>query len=204
VARYYKREFDVDLYPESEVLPLLGSKEGLMNLSLAVLSPGDVVLNPTPSYPTYEQGGIMTEAEVFHMPLIKENNFFPDLNAIPEDIAQRARILWLNYPNNPTGAMCSVDDYARAVAFCAKYDILLASDNPYFAVVFDGPFAPSALPARKRSGRMSAAVQATSAPQSWPTITASRSPSVSRSAVMSPTRWKSVYASMGSGASVRP
>jgi LL-diaminopimelate aminotransferase len=147
VARYYKKEFDVDLDPESEVLPLLGSKEGLMNLSLAVLSPGDVVLNPTPSYPTYEQGGIMTEAEVFHMPLTKENNFFPDLNAIPEDIAQRARILWLNYPNNPTGAMCSVDDYARAVAFCAKYDILLASDNPYFAVVFDGPFAPSALQA---------------------------------------------------------
>ena len=147
VARYYKNTFDVDLNPETEVLPLLGSKEGLMNLSIAVLSPGDVVLNPTPAYPTYEMGGRLTEAEVYNMPLTRENNFFPDLDAIPADVAARARILWLNYPNNPTGAMCTVEDYARAVEFCAEHDILLASDNPYFAVVFSGPIAPSALQA---------------------------------------------------------
>ncbi len=110
VADYYQREFDVTLDPDKEVLPLLGSKEGLMNMTLALVSKGDVVLAPTPAYPTYEMAGIVAEADVYMMPLKEENGFLPDLAAIPADIAKRARIMWVNYPNNPTGALASVAD----------------------------------------------------------------------------------------------
>lgn len=145
VADYYKAQFDVDLNPDTEILPLLGSKEGLVNFTLAMVSPEDVVLYPNPSYPTYEMAAILAEAERYMMPLTFENNYLPDLDAIPTDVADRAKLLWVNYPNNPTGALASVDDYARMLDFCKKHNIMLASDNPYFAIVFDGSKPTSAL-----------------------------------------------------------
>lgn len=145
IARYYKRIFNVELDPDKEVLPVIGSKEGLMNLTLALAGPGDVVLCPSPAYPTYEAAAIMSEAEPYIMPLTQENNFLPDLDAIPEEVARRARILWVNYPNNPTGALAHLEDYQRMLAFCQKYNILLGSDNPYFAIIFNGSKPISAL-----------------------------------------------------------
>ena len=146
VSRYYDNRFGIELDPEREVLPLIGSKEGIVNFMLAMVGPGDVVLVPSLAYPAYAMGAQLAEAEVYIMPMRPETNFLPVLEDIPEDIRQRAKLLWLNYPNNPTGALASLDYYEKAVAFCRKYGILLCSDNPYFELVYDGePIAPSAL-----------------------------------------------------------
>jgi len=145
VANYYKEQFDVDIDPETEVLPLLGSKEGLVNFTLAMVSPEDTVLVPNPSYPTYEMAAILAEADRYVMPLTFDNNYLPDLDAIPADVAEKAKLLWVNYPNNPTGALASIEDYEKMLDYCKKHDIMLASDNPYFAIVFDGSKPISAL-----------------------------------------------------------
>lgn len=146
VSRYYKNRFNIDLDPEREVLPLIGSKEGIVNFILATVGPGDVVLVPSLAYPAYAMGTQLAEAEVYIMPMRPENNFLPILEDIPEEIRQRAKLLWFNYPNNPTGALASLDYYEKAVEFCRKYGIILCSDNPYFELVYDGePIAPSAL-----------------------------------------------------------
>lgn len=147
VARYYKRLFDIDLNPETEVLPLLGSKEGLGNFILATINPGDVVICPNPAYPSYSVITQIAGAEPYYVPLLADNNFFPDFAAIPADIISRARALWLNYPNNPTGALATVEQYQQAFAFCKTNDIMLLSDNPYFGVIFDGGYSTSALQA---------------------------------------------------------
>lgn len=138
VARYYKRLFDVDLDPETEVLPLIGSKEGLVNMALAVISPGDISLVTGLGYPSYVMGTKIAQGAVYTMNAPEENEFFPIIEEIPDDIARQSRVMWLNFPNNPTGALANVDDYANALDFCKKYDVLLISDNPYFEVVFDG------------------------------------------------------------------
>ncbi len=128
---------------EETVLPLIGSKEGVFHLSLAWLNPGDRVLVPDPGYQTYTQSARLARAEPFLMPLLPENGYLPDLEAIPEKIACRARILWLNYPNNPTGAVASLDFFNRAVGFCHQYDILLCHDAPYMQVTYEGYQSPS-------------------------------------------------------------
>lgn len=138
VARYYKRLFGVDLDSDTEILPLIGSKEGLINMALAVISPGDISLVTGLGYPAYIMGTKIAQGEIYIVPAPEDNNFFPLLDEIPQDVVKRARILWLNYPNNPTGSLASLGDYAKAVDFCRKHDILLVSDNPYFEVVFDG------------------------------------------------------------------
>ncbi len=143
VADYYQRRFGVALDPEKEVLPLLGSKEGIVNLCLAYLDRGDLALVPEVSYPAYSMGAYMAGAEVYWVPV--DEQFLPILDAIPTDVLKRAKLLWVNYPNNPTGATVDLEFYQRAAAFCAKYDILLASDNPYFEVTYDGYIAGSAL-----------------------------------------------------------
>ncbi len=145
IARYYQKRFGVTLNATTEILPLIGSKEGLISLALAYLDPGDVVLSPDISYPSYSIGAHITGADVYWLPLSAADGFLPDLDAVPADIAARAKILWLNYPNNPTGATADLDFYARAVAFCQKHHILLASDNPYVDVTFDGYRAESVL-----------------------------------------------------------
>jgi len=145
VANYYQRRFGVALDPEKEVLPLIGSKEGIVNLCLAYLDRGDVALVPEISYPAYSMGAYMAGAEVYWVPV--DEQFLPILEAIPADVLKRAKLLWVNYPNNPTGAAVDLGFYERAAAFCAEHSILLASDNPYVEVTYDGFTACSALQA---------------------------------------------------------
>lgn len=147
VARYYARRFGVTVDPERQVLPLLGSKEGIVNLSLAFLDRGDVALVPDIGYPSYSMGAYLANAEVYWVPTLSEADGLLDLEAIPADVLQRAKLLWVNYPNNPTGATADAAFYQRVVDFCAANDILLASDNPYCEVTYDGYVAGSALQA---------------------------------------------------------
>ncbi|NPA31917.1 MAG: aminotransferase class I/II-fold pyridoxal phosphate-dependent enzyme [Chloroflexi bacterium] len=146
-AEYYARRFGVDLDPETQVVGLIGSKEGIFHLTQAVVNPGDVVLVPDPGYPVYSAAARIAGAQVVTMPLRAEGGFFPDLSAIPEDLARRAKLLWLNYPNNPTGATVTLDQLAAAVDFARHYRILLAHDAPYVDVVLDEsvPRPPSVL-----------------------------------------------------------
>ena len=143
VADYYRRRFDVALDPTTEVLGLIGSKEGLFHLAQALVNPGDVVLIPDPGYPTYRAGTLLAGGEPYFMPLLAENDFLPDLEAIPAEVLRRAKILWLNYPNNPTAAVAPLAFFEHAVAFARKHHILIAHDAPYVDVTFDGYQAPS-------------------------------------------------------------
>jgi LL-diaminopimelate aminotransferase len=143
-AGMYARAHGVNIDPE-EVLPLLGSKEGVFHLALAILNPGDLVLVPDPGYQTYVQGTVFAGAEPVPLPLLPENAFLPDLEAIPLPVARKARMLWLNYPNNPTAASANLDFFARVVDFCQHYGILLCHDAAYTQVTYDDFQAPSIL-----------------------------------------------------------
>jgi LL-diaminopimelate aminotransferase len=145
MADYYGARFNVAVDPGSEVLPLIGSKEGIANLALAWLDPGDLALVPDPGYPAYRMGAFMAGADVQYFPLEDERGFLPNLDAIPVEAARSARLMWLNYPNNPTGAVASEELFEQAVAFCRRHEILLCHDVPYADVCFDGYRAPSLL-----------------------------------------------------------
>ncbi|MCK5451143.1 MAG: LL-diaminopimelate aminotransferase [Candidatus Omnitrophica bacterium] len=138
MAVWYKRRFNVVLDPETEVLPLLGSKEGIAHVPLAFINPGEVVLVPSPGYPPYNSGSIFAGAKVHFMPLLKENNFLPDLESIDENVAKRAKIMHINYPNNPTGAVCDKPFYEKIIAFAKKHNIIVCSDAAYTEMSFDG------------------------------------------------------------------
>jgi LL-diaminopimelate aminotransferase len=144
-AEWYRRRFEVSLDPDAEVLPLIGSKEGIAHLPIALVDPGDAVLCPDPGYPVYVTGAIMADAEPYRLPLREENGFLPDLSAIPADVVSRARLLWLNYPNNPTAAVATDAFFEQAIAFCREHGIVLAHDAPYTEIAFDGYRAPSVL-----------------------------------------------------------
>ena len=143
VAQYYLDRFEVNLDPQTEVIGLIGSKEGLFNLSQVILNPGDIALVPDPGYPVYSASGIIAGGKVVNFPLLEENHFLPDLEAIPADILKDAKILWLNYPNNPTGAIASLSFFEEVVTFASKHRILVAHDAPYVDICFDGYTAPS-------------------------------------------------------------
>ena len=143
----YRNLFQVQLDPETQVLPLLGSKEGIFHLSLAWVEPGDIVLVPDPGYMTYTQGARFAGGEVYRLPLLSELGYRPDLQTVPADIARRAKILWLNYPNNPTSATVEAAFFEEAVAFAQTHDILICHDAAYSQVVYDGYRAPSILQA---------------------------------------------------------
>ena len=145
VADYYMERFEVSLDPKSEIIGLIGSKEGVFNLSQVILNPGDISLVPDPGYPVYAASGIIAGAEIVYLPLESDNGFLPDLKAIPQDKLERAKLLWLNYPNNPTGAVATMDFFEQAVLFAQKNNILIAHDAPYTDVCFDGYHAPSLL-----------------------------------------------------------
>ena len=147
VAHYYQRRFGVTLDPETQVVPLLGSKEGLVNLSLAYLDHGDAALVPDVGYPSYAMGARLAGAEFHYLPVDAAGGYLPNLDAIPASDIANAKLLWVNYPNNPTGAVADADFYQRAVDFCNQHDLLLASDNPYVEVTYDGYVAGSALQA---------------------------------------------------------
>jgi LL-diaminopimelate aminotransferase len=144
-AEYYRRRFNVELDPAKEILALLGSKEGLFVLSQVLLNPGDVFLVPDPGYPVYSAGGTIAGAEMYTLPLLEANGFLPDLHSIPAEVLKRAKILWIDYPNNPTGAVAPYSFYEEVVAFAREHHILVAADAPYVDVCFDGYIAPSIL-----------------------------------------------------------
>ncbi len=145
IAEYYGRRFEVTVDPDSQILPLIGSKEGLVNLALAYLDPGDVALVPDPGYAPYARGAILAGARAHTFPLQPELGFLPDLGAICPEVAEQASLMWLNYPNNPTGATADLDFLAQAVDFARRYDLLLCHDAPYSDVTYDGYRAPSLL-----------------------------------------------------------
>lgn len=144
-ATYYQNRFGVELDPSIEILGLIGSKEGIFNLSQVLINPGDLVLMPDPCYPVYRGGALISQGETFSMPLLAENGFLPDLDKIPEDIAKKAKLMWLNYPNNPTGAVASLSFFEKVVEFAKEYQIVIAHDAPYVDVCFDDYIAPSIL-----------------------------------------------------------
>jgi LL-diaminopimelate aminotransferase len=138
VAGWYKRRFGLDLDPNKEVLPLIGSKEGIANIAYCLIDPGDLALVPDPGYPVYRAGTTFAGGEPYYMPLREEADFLPDFDAIPEDVARRAKVLWLNYPNNPTGAVADLSFFGEAVRFAQKYDLAICHDGPYSEVAYDG------------------------------------------------------------------
>ncbi len=145
VAEYYLRRYGVSLDPKKEILALIGSKEGLFNLSQVILNPGDYALIPDPGYPVYRSSAMIAGAKPFPIPLRRINGFLPKFEDIPIEIAQASKILWLNYPNNPTGASASLAFFKQAVDFARNFDILIAHDAPYMEITFDGSLAPSIL-----------------------------------------------------------
>ncbi|NIM95069.1 MAG: aminotransferase class I/II-fold pyridoxal phosphate-dependent enzyme [Anaerolineales bacterium] len=144
-SELYSKRFGVKLDQKTEVLPLVGSKEGIFHVAQALVDPGDVVLVPDPGYQTYTQGARFAGGEPYFMPLHVERKYLPDFEAVPEEIAGRAKLLWLNYPNNPTGAVASDEFFEDAVTFAREHDILLCHDAAYTQVTFDEYKAPSVL-----------------------------------------------------------
>jgi LL-diaminopimelate aminotransferase len=145
VAAFYARRFGVELDPETEVMPAIGAKECIFNLNLAFLDPGDVALAADPGYPVYTGGPLMAGAEAVLMPLLPERGFAPDLEAIPADALERARLMFFNYPNNPTGAIAPEGLFERIVELARGLDFLAVHDNAYSETTYDGYVAPSFL-----------------------------------------------------------
>ena len=156
IANWYQRRFGVNMDAHEQVQPLVGSKEGIFHLPVAFIDPGDVALIPDPGYPVYETGTILAGGEPVLLPLLASNDFKPDLGAIPSDVLERARVLWLNYPSNPTSAVVDQAFFEEAVVFCKKHDLLLAHDAAYTEITFDGYVAPSVL---EVDGAMDVAVE---------------------------------------------
>jgi LL-diaminopimelate aminotransferase len=138
IASRYRRDFGLELDPEKEIITLIGSKEGVHNIHFAYVNPGDLVLYPNPGYPVYSTGPLFAGGKAHAMPLLKEKGFLPDLEAIPRDVASKAKIMWINYPNNPTGAVADQGFYKEVVDFATDNDIIVCSDEAYSAIAFDG------------------------------------------------------------------
>jgi LL-diaminopimelate aminotransferase len=147
IARWYERRFGVSLDPEGEVVPLIGSKEGIGHIALCLVDPGDVALVPDPGYPVWAIGTLLAGGEAYYLPLREENGFLPDLEAVPQEVLRRARTLWLNYPNNPTGAVADIEFFEGAAAFAREHGLAVLHDGPYSEVAFDGYRPPSFLEA---------------------------------------------------------
>ena len=143
IAGWYQRRFNIELDSEKEVIPLLGSSEGLFHIHTCLLDPGDIALVPDPSYPSYEAGVKLAGGEMVSVPLLRENHFAPDLDAIPPEIARKAKLIWVNYPNNPTAAVATDDFYRRLVEWARKYSVAVIHDNPYSEICFDDYITPS-------------------------------------------------------------
>lgn len=144
-CEWMKNRFGVELDAEKEILANIGSKEAIAHIFFAFVDKGDYTLVPDPGYPVYKNATIFAGGIPYSMPLKEENGYLPDFDKIPEDIARKSKLMFLNYPNNPTGAVADLDFWKKAVAFCKKYDILLCSDMAYSEMTFDGYKAPSVL-----------------------------------------------------------
>lgn len=147
VADWYQRLYGVDLDPRREVVTLIGSKEGIAHISLCYVDPGDINLVPDPGYPVYNIGTLLAGGESYFMPLTAANGFLPDLGAIPSDVARRAKLMFINYPNNPTGAVADLKFFREVVEFARSYDLIVCHDAAYSEITYDGYRAPSFLQA---------------------------------------------------------
>ena len=145
VAGFYSDRFGVELDPAAEIVPVLGGKEGVAHIAFACLDPGDVALSPEPGYPPYTSGPLFAGAHVEYLPLREENGFLPDFGEIPEEALTRANLLFLNYPNNPTGAIAPEGFFERAVAFAREHGLIVVHDNAYSEIAFDEYRPPSFL-----------------------------------------------------------
>jgi len=137
IAGWYKKRFDVSLDADREVLPLVGSKEGVAHIAWCFIDPGDIALVPDPAYPVYSVGTMLAGGEPYYMPLVAENDFLPNLDTIPANVLEKAKLLWINYPNNPTGAVTDIDFFNRVVKFAQQHDLAVCHDAPYSEVAFD-------------------------------------------------------------------
>jgi LL-diaminopimelate aminotransferase len=157
VAKWYDCRFCVQLDPLMEVLTLIGSKEGIAHFPLAFINPGDLALIPTPAYPVYTVATMFAGGESYFMPLIKKNQFLPDLDAIPPDVARRAKVMFINYPNNPTGATAERGFYEKVVEFAREYQIIVCHDAAYTEMGFGGyrPMSFLEFPVQRRSASSS-------------------------------------------------
>jgi len=140
---WMKKRFGIELDANTEMLANIGSKEAIAHVFFAYVDAGDYTLVPDPGYPVYKNATIFAGGTPYSMPLLAENNFLPDFDKIPEDVAKKSKLMFLNYPNNPTGAVCDLSLFEKAVAFCKKYDILLCHDQAYCEMTYDGYVAPS-------------------------------------------------------------
>jgi LL-diaminopimelate aminotransferase len=154
VARWYRRRFGVELDADSEVLTLIGSKEGIAHLPLAFINPGDLALVPSPAYPVYYITTMFAGGESYFMPLRRENGFLPDLEAIPADVARRAKMIFINYPNNPTGATAEREFFLGVIDFAREYGLVVCHDAAYTEMAFDGyrPMSFMEVPGAKEIG----------------------------------------------------
>jgi len=145
VAAYYKRRFGLTLDPGTEIINLIGAKEGIAHAALCFIDPGDISISPDPAYPVYEIGTMFAGGETHFVQLKEENGYLVDFNDIPTDVAKKAKTLWINYPNNPTGAIAPLSFFEEAVRYCKEFDIALLHDAAYTDVTYDGYVAPSVL-----------------------------------------------------------
>ena len=164
IANFYRKRFGIELNPETEALALIGSKEGIANLALAVLNPEDIVIVPDPSYPVYAMNAVFTGCESYFVPLLRENDFLIDFASIPDQVARRAKLLWMNYPNNPTSAVAPIEFFDEAVKWAKKYGVILAHDNPYSEIYQSDTPPPSLLNA---SGAMDVGIEFNSLSKSY-------------------------------------
>ena len=147
ISSWYERRFGLSFDPDKEVLPLIGAKEGIGHIALCFIDPGDLALVTDPGYPVYSIGTMFAGGVCHFLPLIEEKDFLPDFDQVPGEVAQRAKLLWINYPNNPTAAVADLDFFERVVAFAKRYDLVICHDAPYTEVAFDGYRPPSFLQA---------------------------------------------------------
>lgn len=145
ISTWFQNRFGVKLDPAKEILPLIGSKEGIAHMPLAVINPGDVALIPDPGYPPYRSGTLFAGGVPYLMPLLEENGFLPDLAVIPQDVLKKAKLIYINYPNNPTSAIASKEFFKDVVKFAQEHQILIVQDAAYCEVSYDGYEAPSIL-----------------------------------------------------------
>ena len=145
IAAWYEQQYAAKCDPETEVLPLLGSADGIFHINTCLLDVGDTAFVPDPCYPAYTAGVTIAGGIIEPVPLLRENGFLPDLDSIPSKMAQRGKMIWVNYPNNPTAAHATIEFYKRLVDWAQKFDVAIISDNPYSEICFDGYCAPSLL-----------------------------------------------------------
>lgn len=143
ISDWYFRRFETRFDPETECLPLIGSKEGIGHIALCFIDPGDLAIAPDPGYPVYEIGTMFAGGETYKVPCTREGGWLVDFDSIPDDVATRAKLIWLNYPNNPTGAVADLAFFQRAVDWAKRFDVAILHDNPYSDVCYDGYTAPS-------------------------------------------------------------